>query len=201
MNTFEKMLPLVLLAVIGAAATSVYRSTSEEHAQQDHAAQSAGFTDRDAMKQAVTNSIGQLSDQDRQQREDKTEADRIAAKKARDEQEAAAIREKSRIEEEARANDPTNKMKLSAVHWTKSGFGSIALVSVTIENANLYAVKDFTISCDMVAGSGTRLGTSDNVVYETVKPASRRTIRDINFGLIHSQTQSLACGLMRASRQ
>lgn len=130
-----------------------------------------------------------------------------AIHKAKLEQEAAAKREqelaakRKRDEEEYERNrNPATKMSIKSLSWAKSGFGTVALVTLTIENMNDFAVKDVAISCDFKANSGTKLNTAESTIYETIKAKSSRTFKEFNVGFIHSQASRGGCSIERARR-
>lgn len=69
----------------------------------------------------------------------------------RDRQEAAAsgitdaAEASARLAEENRP--PTDRMDISGQSWKTTGFGSIGVMTLTLNNGNNYAVKDFVVSC------------------------------------------------------
>lgn len=95
---------------------------------------------------------------------------------------------------------PIDAFSISKVNWKAGGFGTVAVFNFTFQNDNDYAVKDAEVTCTFFASSGTTLGNSTKTVYEAFKAKSSRTIRDFNFGFMHSQAKSASCRATGVSR-
>jgi hypothetical protein len=93
---------------------------------------------------------------------------------------AALLRERTR--------DPIERMKMSAFSWKSGGFGVVGILNVTIENNNDFPVKDVSIECTFSGKSGTELSTASHRIYDSIPAKAKKTFRDINFGLINSQS-------------
>lgn len=119
---------------------------------------------------------------------------------AAERQRLAAAKQKKDAEEYERTRNPSTKMNAKTLSWTKSGFGTVGLVTIAIENQNEFAVKDVLITCDFTASSGTKVGTASGTIYETIKPKSTRTFKEFNIGFIHSQSQRGGCAVDSARR-
>ena len=85
-------------------------------------------------------------------------------------------------------------------HWRKGGFGSVMTVSGTIRNNSRFALKDFTLQCELSAPSGTLVDRNVKVVYEQVAAGSSKVIRDFNMGFITDQSATASCKIVRAIR-
>lgn len=85
-------------------------------------------------------------------------------------------------------------------HWRKGGFGSVMTVSGTIRNNSRFALKDFTLQCELSAPSGTLVDRNVKVVYEQVAAGSSKVIRDFNMGFITEQSAAASCKIVRAVR-
>lgn len=211
MNRAEKALPIVILVAGATFAGWAYLSTAADYENKRKLAEAAGFADYSEMQKATAEGISDpkawtdykhLQDQKRQAKQEeeaKAEAERarVAAIRADTLAKAAAQAEADRRE---RLRDPTVKMKVESFSWGKSGFGNVALVTIAIENANEFAVKDISILCSFDAPSGTHLSSVSHVIYDTIKPAATRTFSKVNIGFIHSQAKSASCRVERASR-
>lgn len=77
--------------------------------------------------------------------------------------------------------------------WKTGGFGTTALATFTVLNANPFPVKDLSFECAVYAKSGTPLDSLSHVIYEVVKPDEKRKLPEANLGFINSQGESLAC--------
>ena len=75
--------------------------------------------------------------------------------------------------------------------WSEGGFGSVALLDLTITSPT--PIKDVELTCHAYAPSGTELGQNVKTIYEIVK--SKRRFREFNLGFINSQTQRIGCGI------
>lgn len=76
--------------------------------------------------------------------------------------------------------------------WSKD-YGDIMMANFTINNPSDHSFKDFEITCNHFAKSGTRIDSNTRTIYEIVKAHSKRTFRDFNMGFIHSQAVSSSC--------
>jgi hypothetical protein len=86
-------------------------------------------------------------------------------------------------------------VRLTSLSWHKDGFGSVAIISVTVQNDNSFAVKDIVLACDFRAKSGTKLQSKEHTIYDVVKARSKRSFPDVNTGFIHSQSANIGCSV------
>lgn len=93
---------------------------------------------------------------------------------------------------------PEDNMTLDIHSWSVGGFGVVALVTLTINNANSLAVKDTTVRCEFFANSGTGVGTRNETIMEVVKGKSKKRVREFNFGFIDKQAKRMSCSILRA---
>ena len=136
------------------------------------AAQAAGFTDAVKWRQDV-------------------------AKREKAKSEAALAAENARYEA---TRDPSTRMSMPNMTWSTGGFGSIGIVTVTIDNANDFAVKDIGIECRFSGKSGTLLTTATHRIYDTIQAKSKRTFKEVNVGFINSQSARGGCNVETARR-
>lgn len=80
--------------------------------------------------------------------------------------------------------------------WNKSGFGSIMIISPTIQNGSTHAIKDIEIKCVSKAASGTEIDTNRKTIYELFPAQQTKTVEKFNMGFLHSQATSTACEIM-----
>lgn len=95
---------------------------------------------------------------------------------------------------------PHEAVRVVDFKWSKGGFGTVALVTVTVANQNEYAVKDLLLRCNFYGASGTRVGRTSETVYQVVKAKAKRTLPRINMGLVAGQAASAACDVISADR-
>src|ERR1700754_1148677 len=119
----------------------VAQQSAEEAKEKNPKAVAAGFTDYKEMDAAAKFGI--------------TNGKEWAAKIAKD-REAAQAADLARYEA---TRNPATKMTTENMSWSIGGFGSVALVSLTINNANDFPVKDIGIECRFSGKSGTQLST------------------------------------------
>lgn len=80
--------------------------------------------------------------------------------------------------------------------WKTGGFGTVALVTLTVVNANPFPVKDLKFRCEIYAKSGTALGSLSHTVFDVVKADATRKLPEANMGLVDSQAASLSCAVI-----
>ena len=70
---------------------------------------------------------------------------------------------------------PIEGLRISSQSWRRGGLGSKALVTLTLRNANDYAVKDIEIACAFTRRDGSHLTDRRRVIPDTVNMRSRKT--------------------------
>lgn len=95
-----------------------------------------------------------------------------------------------------RGRDPVDmalkKVKLDFT-WSTGGFGSVMFLNFTLTNNGDRAIKDFTIHCEHVGPSGTKIDENTQTIYETVKAHAKLRKTQFNMGFIHSQAAKTGC--------
>jgi hypothetical protein len=179
-------------------------STHTETAAKNKPAIEAGFADYSEMEAAKAAGFADSSKwrEELRQRElrlkiAQDEAARKAAERAAQLRAAAAV-EEARQQELRR--DPATRMTMPSFTWKIGGFGSIGIVTVTIENGNDFAVKDIGIRCTFDGKSGTQLSAASHTIFDTIKAKSRQTFREVNIGFINSQSARAGCSVETARR-
>lgn len=84
------------------------------------------------------------------------------------------------------------QIQLSVIPTT-GGFGTVMLGNVTIANNSTRTIKDVVVSCDAFGGSGTKINTLKETIYETFNPKTTKTVKELNFGFIDQQVKSVRC--------
>jgi hypothetical protein len=80
-------------------------------------------------------------------------------------------------------------------HWAKSGFGSVMIADFKVQNPTPYRFKDFEVTCTDYGKSGTEIDTNKKTIYEIVQPKSTKSVKHVNMGFMHSQTDTSGCQL------
>jgi hypothetical protein len=95
---------------------------------------------------------------------------------------------------------PVDGLKISSQSWRRGGFGSKALVTFTLRNANDYAVKDIEIFCSFTRRDGSHLTDRKRVIPDTVQMKSRKTFARMHVGFVNINANQAKCSLVTASR-
>jgi hypothetical protein len=95
---------------------------------------------------------------------------------------------------------PVDGLKISSQSWRRGGFGSKALVTFTLRNANDYAVKDIEIFCSFTRRDGSHLTDRKRVIRDTVQMKSRKTFARMHVGFVNINANQAKCSLVTASR-
>ena len=86
-------------------------------------------------------------------------------------------------------------MKAVKLNYTWSTDGMIMTGNFKIENPTDHPFKDFEITCNHFAPSGTKIDSNTRTIYEVVKAHGKKTMNNFNMGFIHSQTKSSSCSI------
>lgn len=201
---------LPVAIVVGLVGWSIYGTVADNNAKATYAAQresearAKGFNsapDLDAASRSGFTDASlwrvELERQGARVAAERTERERAEAVIA-----AAAAKQLAATQAAlAEANrNPVDRVTLPAMNWKIGGFGSVGLVSVTVENGNDYAIKDIGINCTFSGKSGTELSSPSRVIFDTVKAKSKRIFKEFNIGLINHQSARARCEVISASR-
>jgi hypothetical protein len=77
--------------------------------------------------------------------------------------------------------------------WSKGGFDNIMMVDFVITNPTAHRLKDITITCFLIAPSGTVIDNNVRTIYENVPPKGSKKISKFNMGFINSQATRSSC--------
>lgn len=121
---------------------------------------------------------------------------------------SAAVPPAKTVKEETKTNVETTQkppkpspseimdnMQLSTVGWGKDKHGMFMVLTGSVTNNNNVAVKDPEIVCTNLSKSGTDLGNTSKKIYEVIAPKSSFNFTELQLGMIHSETASVACHL------
>jgi hypothetical protein len=95
---------------------------------------------------------------------------------------------------------PIDGLKISRQFWRRGGLGSKALVTLTLQNANLYPVKDIEIACAFARADGTHLTDRRRVISDTISMKSRKTYAGMLVGFVNINANKAKCSLVTANR-
>jgi hypothetical protein len=94
---------------------------------------------------------------------------------------------------------PVDGLKISSQSWRRGGLGSKALVTLTLRNANEYAVKDIEIFCSFARRDGSHLTDRKRVIRDTVGMRSQKTFARMHVGFVNINANQAKCSLVAAS--
>jgi hypothetical protein len=195
-RTLEKIVAVTVL--VGGATFAGYAyvemaAENERSQAREAQARAAGFDDY--LNFSTAKAAG-ISDPAAWVQRKKEDVARAAAERAR----VAGEKEKLLAEAREIKRDPADRVEVSSMSWKKGGFGSVALVTLSISNKNEYSVRDIAVTCTFSGSSGTMLSKPTNTIYDIIKPKSSRTFPDFNIGFIHGQAQKGNCSVESARR-
>jgi hypothetical protein len=95
---------------------------------------------------------------------------------------------------------PLEGLRISSQSWRRGGLGSKALVTLTLRNANEFAVKDIEIACSFSRRDGSHLTERKRVISDTVSMKSRKTYAHMLVGFVNINANKAKCSLITASR-
>lgn len=194
---------LPILGFVGWIVYGIYSAGAENEANAK-AATAAGFASFGEMTAARAGGVTDPTAWRDRVKDEKAKQEAID--NARHETEALATAERYAAKVRAEAalaemrRNPIDRMEIETPSWKTGGFGSVAIMTVRVSNSNDFEVKDIAISCRFSANSGTVLNERSYTIYETIKPKSKRTFKDLNVGFINSQAARGGCSLASASR-
>jgi hypothetical protein len=94
---------------------------------------------------------------------------------------------------------PIDGLKISSQSWRRGGLGSKALVTLTLRNANEYAVKDIEIFCSFARRDGSHLTDRKRVIHDTVNMRSQKTFARMHVGFVNINANQAKCSLVAAN--
>ncbi len=102
------------------------------------------------------------------------------------------------VEETSSEPAAKDSLSLDFKSWELSS-GVIFIGNFKIKNNHPeYSIKDITIECTTHGASGTPLNTVLKTVYEVIQPAKSKTVKELNFGFVNSQSSNAECKIVDA---
>jgi hypothetical protein len=99
-----------------------------------------------------------------------------------------------------RNRNPADRLTMKAMTWSLGGFKNVGVVNVTIENTNDFAVKDVGIRCYFSGNSGTQLSANNHTIFDSIPAKTKKAFKELNVGLIDSQSAQARCNVETAGR-
>lgn len=121
--------------------------------------------------------------------------DRMAALEAED---AKMRKEQEEVRRQLLFPEEYTAFELTS--WRKEGFGAVMTITGTIRNNSRFALKDFTLQCELSAPSGTLVDRNVKIIYEQVAAGSSKVVRNFNMGFITDQSATTSCRIVGAVR-
>ena len=99
------------------------------------------------------------------------------------------------------ADHPEQALTVGNWDWGTGGFGSKMISGrLTVTNAALFPIKDFTLHCEHSGNSGTVMDENTRTIYEIVPAKGKKTFHNLNMGFIASQAVKSNCTITDAKR-
>jgi hypothetical protein len=94
---------------------------------------------------------------------------------------------------------PVDGVKISSQSWRRGGLGSNAFVTMTLRNANGYAVRDIEISCAFARPDGSHLTDRTRLIHEFINSKGRKTFARLHVGFVNLNATKANCSVVAAS--
>ena len=183
-------------AVVGLLAWSMTSARIENEAR-DAPARAAGFSE--ALEMEAAEKLGISDPAAYRARVEADQAKAAADNAIRDKNLRAAKAEGEALLRERNRN-PADRLAMKATTWSLGGFKNVGVVNVTIENTNDFAVKDVGIRCYFSGKSGTELSARNHTIFDSIPAKTKKAFKEINVGLIDSQSAQAQCNIETAGR-
>lgn len=95
---------------------------------------------------------------------------------------------------------PLEGLRIASQSWRRGGLGSKALVTLTLRNANDFAVKDIEIACAFIRRDGSPLTERKRLISDTIAMKSRKTYPRMLIGFVNINAIKAKCSVVTASR-
>jgi hypothetical protein len=90
-------------------------------------------------------------------------------------------------------------VKISSQSWRRGGLGSNAFVTMTLRNANDFAVGDIEISCAFARSDGSHLTDRTRPIHGPINGRSRKTLARLHVGFVNPNATKASCSVVAAS--
>lgn len=95
---------------------------------------------------------------------------------------------------------PLDGLRIASQSWRRGGLGSKALVTLTLRNANAFAVKDIELACTFIRSDGSPVTERTRLIPDTIPMKSRKTYPNMLIGFININANKAKCSVVTASR-
>src|SRR5947209_8128759 len=93
---------------------------------------------------------------------------------------------------------PADGLKISSQSWRRGGFGSKALVTLTLRNDNDYAVGDIGLLCSFSRPDGSGVTERRPTIHDTIRPKIRTTFTRVHAGFVNITASRATCSSLSA---
>lgn len=93
---------------------------------------------------------------------------------------------------------PETALTVTDFNWSKGGFGNVLEISITIQNAASFAIKDPVVRCEHSGASGTVMDSNERRIFEVIPANGSKRIKNFNMGFINSQASRSYCEVKKA---
>ncbi|WP_143279160.1 hypothetical protein [Bradyrhizobium sp. C9] len=95
---------------------------------------------------------------------------------------------------------PLDRLRIASQSWRRGGLGSKMLVTLTLRNANDFAVKDIEIACAFIRSDGSPVTERKRLIPDTIAMKSRKTYPQMLIGFVNVNADKAKCTVVTASR-
>ncbi|GIQ72774.1 hypothetical protein [Bradyrhizobium sp. RD5-C2] len=113
---------------------------------------------------------------------------------------AAQPAEAAKASEPGTERSPLDRLRIASQSWRRGGLGSKMLVTLTLRNANDFAVKDIQIACAFIRSDGSPVTERKRLIPDTIAMKSRKTYPRMLIGFVNVNANKAKCTVVTASR-
>lgn len=106
----------------------------------------------------------------------------------------------ARASEPGTERSPLDRLRIASQSWRRGGLGSKVLVTLTLRNANDFAVKDIEIACAFIRSDGSPVTERKRLIPDTIAMKSRKTYPQMLIGFVNVNANKAKCMVVTASR-
>lgn len=106
----------------------------------------------------------------------------------------------ARASEPGTERSPLDRLRIASQSWRRGGLGSKMLVTLTLRNANDFAVKDIEIACAFIRSDGSPVTERKRLIPDTIAMKSRKTYPQMLIGFVNVNANKAKCTVVTASR-
>ncbi|MDH2382050.1 hypothetical protein [Bradyrhizobium sp. CER78] len=108
--------------------------------------------------------------------------------------------EEARSSQPGAERSPLDRVRIASQSWRRGGLGSKVLVTLTLRNANDFAVKDIEIACAFIRRDGSPMTERKRLIPDTIAMKSRKTYSQMLIGFVNVNANKAKCSVVTASR-